>query len=568
MWSFSYAGELRDISHLDSNKVYLFFTTCIPVIPLDKRSGIIYVYESTSYWDRKKQQPRSRRKLIGRMNPETGEVVPTDGRGKRHSKKNLDNSAKRGSVPVIQTERLFFGATYLFDQIGIVTGVFADLKACFPRSYKQILLIAYYLILENQNPLFRFKKWSLLHKHPFRKDIPSQRSTELFQSITEDAKLQFFRLQGKRRVEKEYWAYDSTSISSYSETLMQVKYGKNKDGEKLPQINLALIFGEESGLPFYYRKIAGNIPDVKTIRELLRKLDVLGYEKIKLVIDRGCYSADNINALYKEHMKFLCGISSSLKFAKDFIREIGTDKDRYESYNSDLGLYVFSKTIAWNYEQARPYKGDTIREERRMYLHLYFNPDKFADDGKALNRKLDSLKEELLSGKRVLEHEKDYRKYFEVKEMPKRGIFLSYRQEAIDAARERYGFFVLISNEVKDPVTALSLYRMRNVVEKAFWNIKECLNLRRTLTSSESSLEGKLFVEFVALIYLSYIKKKMEETGLLSRYTIHELLDELDVIECFQDPEKSPIQSEVLKKQEQIYRDLGVMPLLATPEIQ
>jgi len=60
----------------------------------------------------------------------------------------------------------------------------------------------------------------------------------------------------------------------------------------------------------------------------------------------------------------------------------------------------------------------------------------------------------------------------------------------------------------------------------------------------------------------------MEETGLLSRYTIHELLDELDVIECFQDPEKSPIQSEVLKKQEQIYRDLGVMPLLATPEIQ
>ena len=122
-------------------------------------------------------------------------------------------------------------------------------------------------------------------------------------------------------MEKEYWAYDSTSISSYSETLMQVKYGKNKDGEKLPQINLALIFGEESGLPFYYRKIAGNIPDVKTIRELLRKLDVLGYEKIKLVIDRGCYSADNINALYKEHMKFLCGISSSLKFAKDFIRE-------------------------------------------------------------------------------------------------------------------------------------------------------------------------------------------------------------------------------------------------------
>ena len=533
----------------------------------DKRSGITYVYESVSYWDKEKKQPRSKRTLIGRLDPETGEIVPTDGRGKRRSQTNIDNPAKRGPVPVIQTERLFFGATYLFDQIGIVTGVSADLKTCFPHTYKQILSVAYYLILEDQNPLFRFKKWAALHKHPFGKDIPSQRSTELFQSITEEAKMQFFRLQGKRRVEKEYWAYDSTSISSYSETIKQVKYGKNKDGEKLPQINLALIFGEESGLPFYYRKLAGNIPDVKTIRELLRELDVLGYEKIKLVIDRGYYSADNINALYKEHLKFLCGTSTALKFARDYIREIGPDKDRYEYYNSDLELYIFSKTISWNYEQERPYKGDTVKEERRMYLHLYFNPDKFADDGKALNRKLDSLKEELLSGKHVPEHEKDYRKYFEIRETPKRGISLSYKQEAINAARERYGFFVLISNEVKDPVTALSLYRMRDVIEKAFWNIKERLNLRRTLTSSESSLEGKLFVEFVALIYLSYIKKKMEDAGLFSRYTMHELLDELDVIECFTEPGKAPIQGEVLKKQEQIYRDLDVEPLLATPEV-
>jgi hypothetical protein len=35
---------------------------------------------------------------------------------------------------------------------------------------------------------------------------------------------------------------------------------------------------------------------------------------------------------------------------------------------------------------------------------------------------------------------------------------------------------------------------MRDIVEKAFWNIKERLNLSRTLTSSESALEGKLFV--------------------------------------------------------------------------
>ena len=530
---------------------------------LDKRSGITYIYESASYWDREKKQPRSKRTLIGRLNPTTGEIVPTDGRGKRRAQKEDDPAVRKGPVPVARTNRLFFGATYLLDQIGEVTGLTADLKTCFPNTYKQILSIAYYLVLEDQNPLFRFKKWAAIHRHPFGKDIPSQRSTELFQSVTEEAKMHFFRLQGKRRAEKEYWAYDSTSISSRSETLRQVKYGKNKDDDQLPQINLALVFGEESKLPFYYRKLAGNVPDVKTIQELLRELDVLGYEKIKLVMDRGYYSAENINALFKKHLKFLCGTSSALSFAKDFIREIGSRKDHYEYYNSNLELYVFTKTIAWDYEQERPYKGDVVKEERRMYLHLYFNPDKFSDDGKAFNRRLDTLKNELLSGHRVPEHEKDYRKYFEIKETPKKGISLTVKQDAVDAAHERYGFFVLISNEVKDPVTALSLYRMRDVVEKAFWNVKERLNLRRTMTSSESSLEGKLFVEFVALIYLSYIQKKMEEKGLFATYTLHELLDELDVIECFMEPGKAPIQGEILKKQEQIYRDLEVTPLLA-----
>ena len=530
---------------------------------LDKRSGITYVYESVSYWDREKKQPRSKRTLIGRLDPATGEIVPTDGRGKRRAQKETDPVVRKGPVPVARTDRLFFGATYLLDQIGEVTGLTADLKTCFPDTYKQIQSIAYYLVLEDQNPLFRFKKWAAIHRHPYGMDIPSQRSTEIFQSVTEEAKMHFFRLQGKRRVEKEYWAYDSTSISSRSDTLRQVKYGKNKDDDHLPQINLALVFGEESRLPFYYRKLAGNVPDVKTIQELLRELDVLGYEKVKLVMDRGYYSAENINALFKKHLKFLCGTSSALSFAKEFIREIGSKRDHYEYYNSNLELYVFTKTIAWDYEQERPYKGDVVKEERRMYLHLYFNPDKFSDDGKAFNRKLDTLKNELLSGHRMPEHEKDYKKYFEIKETPKRGVSLTVKQDAVDAAHERYGFFVLISNEVKDPVTALSLYRMRDVVEKAFWNVKERLNLKRTMTSSESSLDGKLFVEFVALIYLSYIQKKMEENGLFATYTLHELLDELDVIECFMEPGKAPIQGEVLKKQEQIYRDLDVTPLLA-----
>ena len=51
----------------------------------DKRSGITYVYECKSFWDKEKKQSRSKRTLIGRLNEETGEIIPTDGRCKKRS---------------------------------------------------------------------------------------------------------------------------------------------------------------------------------------------------------------------------------------------------------------------------------------------------------------------------------------------------------------------------------------------------------------------------------------------------------------------------------------------------
>ncbi len=525
---------------------------------LDKKTGITYVYESTSYWDKEKQSPRSHRTLIGKIDEVTGEIIPTDGRNKHQNIRSTDIKSKQGPVPISRTERLFFGATYLFDQIGNKLGITADLKQCFPHEYKKIQSIAYYLILENTNTLSRFGKWAHLHRHPFNDDIPSQRSSELFSSITEEQKMKFFRLQGNRRNTEEFWAYDSTSISSYSKQLKQVRYGKNKDYDPLPQINLLLVFGENSNLPFYYRKLAGNIPDVKTVTELVKELDVLGYSKVKLVMDRGFYSAENINALYKKHYKFILAANTSLSYAKSIIKKIGHEIHNFDAFNEKYGLYIHSETIAWDYTQDRPYKGDTITGDRRMYLHLYLSLDKAAEDEANFNCKMLRLRNELQEGKKVPEHEKLYKKYFEVKETPVRGVQVIPKQSVMDEARQLYGYFVLLSNEVKDPITALELYKNRDVVEKAFGNIKERLNYKRMLVSSDSSLEGKLFVAFIALIYLSYIKKQMQEKDLFKRYTLQQLLDEFDVIECFTEPGKAPYVGELLKKQEKLYLDIGV----------
>ena len=38
----------------------------------DTRSGITYIDESQSYWDKERKQSRSKRRLIGRLDEETG----------------------------------------------------------------------------------------------------------------------------------------------------------------------------------------------------------------------------------------------------------------------------------------------------------------------------------------------------------------------------------------------------------------------------------------------------------------------------------------------------------------
>ena len=45
------------------------------VYQTDKKSGITYAYESKAYWDSEKKQSRSKRTLIGRVAPETDEII-------------------------------------------------------------------------------------------------------------------------------------------------------------------------------------------------------------------------------------------------------------------------------------------------------------------------------------------------------------------------------------------------------------------------------------------------------------------------------------------------------------
>ncbi len=78
------------ISHYPEQKE-VARVACI-VKQTNKKSGVVYVYRQESYWSPEKKQPRSHRVLLGRLDPTTGEIVPTGKSGPRKA------SADPGSV--------------------------------------------------------------------------------------------------------------------------------------------------------------------------------------------------------------------------------------------------------------------------------------------------------------------------------------------------------------------------------------------------------------------------------------------------------------------------------------
>jgi transposase len=518
--------------------------------------GVSYVYEDYPYWDKARKQNRHRREYIGKLGQE-GEFIPN----KNYLARQYDPAKKGDAAPTSFARRFYYGATHLLDEISKLSGIQEDLQACFPNTYKMWMSLAYYLVLESDSPMYRFPRWAFDHQHPWGEELSSQRISEMMRDLPEGAKLEFFKRQSQRRLEKEYLAYDTTSVSSFSEYIKAVRYGRNKDNDDLPQVNMALVFGEESGLPVYYRVLPGNITDVMTIRKLVKDIDFLEIDKLKLVLDRGFFSASNINALFKGHHKFLIAVKANIGVVSGVAAQAKCQMHDFAHYDVKRDVYHWSSMEEWLYVQQDRHGNIALEEKRRVYVHIYYNGLRAEEEKIKFNKAL-AMTEAAIKDRAELTRTQASLcdRYFVIKEMPKRGLQIQYKEEAIQKHMANLGYFILLSNDIKNSAEALDVYRRKDMVEKAFDNLKERLEMKRTGVHSDQTLAGKFFLQFLALIYVSYIHKHMRDHDLYKNYTLQSLLDTLDVIERYEYESQRYHCSEITKKQQDIYACFGISP--------
>jgi transposase len=121
------------------------------------------------------------------------------------------------------------------------------------------------------------------------------------------------------------------------------------------------------------------------------------------------------------------------------------------------------------------------------------------------------------------------------------------------------GFQGLLSNGIKDPVEAMKVYRDKDAVEKCFDDLKNSLDMKRLRMHTSASVDGRLFVQFIALILISAIRKEMRTSKLIEKYTVRELLQEMKTLTKVKYSGKyGHILTEVTKMQRDILNALGI----------
>jgi transposase len=119
-----------------------------------------------------------------------------------------------------------------------------------------------------------------------------------------------------------------------------------------------------------------------------------------------------------------------------------------------------------------------------------------------------------------------------------------------------------IYEKVKDPLQALMVYRNKDAVEKCFDDLKNQLDMKRLRIHSSPAMDGRFFVQFIALILISVLRKKMQEAKLTEKYSVRELLLEMDTLTQIRFSGKyGQMLTEITKPQRLIMESLDVSPL-------
>jgi len=477
-------------------------------------NGDIYIYERITAYNQKTHRSYTvSQKLKGKIKSGTQEMGPT-----RPKKIKSDKSM------VLGAQRMHTGLTDILEWVGRTSGIDADLRSSFSDGdAAKILSIVRYWIGTGGNTLPRLESWQVMHTLPYSEAMTENVYGDLFKAIgcNEDGVQRYFSSRAAHLNKSPVLAFDSTTISTYSENQSDARRGFNKDGNGLNTIKLLTLYSVKDREPLAFAKQPGNIPDVISIENALLQIKCLNLEKPLIVTDNGYYSQDNMMEFAWRNVKFLTLVDPDITWVResvDALRETLAGMSSTCPFDPSVcgAATVRRHEFRWVRQRSRNGRASGEKEifSRRLYVHVFCSPDNGAKKELAFRKDLLELKAQMEDG--VTEFttgaQQKIDKYLTCSTMGRGGhLKIGFNDNAIAEAKKYFGHFALVSNQAMDTFTALENYRLREKIEELFADQKGGLDGSRPRTWYPDNLRGRQFVQFVALGYHCFLTKKIKE---------------------------------------------------------
>jgi len=476
-------------------------------------NGDIYVYERiTAYNEKNKKTYTVSQKLKGKIKAGTQEIVPT--RPKK----------RKGERRIAKATRRHTGLTDILEWVGRASGIDDDVHSSFSEGdAEKMLSIARYWIGSGGNTLPRLESWQVMHPLPYQEVITEDVYGKLFKDVgrNEDGVQKYFSARAARLGGSPVLAFDSTTISTYSENQSEARRGFNKAGDGLNTIKLLTLYSVKAREPMAFSKQPGNIPDVISIENTLTQLKCLNLEKPLIVTDNGYYSQKNMMEFALRNVKFLTLVNSNIVWVRETVDELrATIAGMSSTCPFDPSICGATSRRMHQFSRARQRSrngkvaGEKETISRRLYVHVYYSPDNQAKKELAFRKDLLELKAQVEGGKTEFTEsaQKKSDKYLTRSRKGRGGrLKVGFNDEAIAEAKKYFGYFVLVSNQTMDTFTALENYRLREKIEELFAVQKGRLDGARPRTWYPDNLRGRQFTQFISLGYHCFLMKKIKE---------------------------------------------------------
>ncbi|MCL2510251.1 MAG: transposase [Methanomassiliicoccaceae archaeon] len=412
-------------------------------------NGNHYVYRSTSKYDPETKGPKKVSEYIGALDPERGFVEKTkDARKREHA------------VSIRET-----GTMRLLDACG--GDLFSILKNRFPDNFDQLYALALMRSID-KTPLKRAASyWEKFENFKHLRPAMSPKAlSEMMRDVGSDRGAQDLVFHDIDMNCREL-ALDLTGFFSESGNISFAEEGYNAEHDDSPQINIALVCTQDSGIPVMIRMIPGSVRDIKTMCSTIKEM---GRRDAIIVADRGFYLNENINALDSSGMSFVMPVK----------------RDSLIYNNTKVGEYDFFE-----------YRGRLIRFGKNRYDHHWAY--RFKDETMRLGE----------------EH----------------FTFMRYKEgrlsmEEVEEKKKRMGQIVIVSNMDLPPEEIYLMFKRRDSVEKRFRTFKSVLDADSVYLQDTVAAFGHVFVTFLSMYMIANLEDRIRKADLISKMSADDVLME------------------------------------------